>query len=114
MLWSSISPYDDLRFSASVWRTANPVVRTHMTEDLCDNYLKNGMSRAEVDGLIGKPDFAYQNDIDVPWGSLKPNVPIDYRYDLGTLGDIPFHMDSANLFIQFDKSDRLERLKLGR
>ena len=61
-------PFDNRDFDSEIWlkyhedmEPDNP--RGEMYEDLVENYLIKGMSKAEVFGLLGQPDFQNTEDM---------------------------------------------------
>ena len=96
---SALSPYDNLRFSQSVWATANPDTRTRMTEDLVRHHLKLGMTQVQVVALLGKPERI--DDALGPGDQVMPGRRI-LDYNLGPLGDW-FQMDTMHLKVGIDQ-----------
>ena len=72
--------YTPIPFTAEAWQDADPEVRGHMTDDLLDRNVLDGMSRDEVIELLGEPDFEFGNSEDRPQS---------LAYDVGYLGMNP-------------------------
>lgn len=89
------NPFNDARFDRAVWLAAsgtqqerNP--RGPMAEDLQRRLLHKGMTRRQVEAIIGKPDFTSEHDRqrgiegyylgDWGWMSLDPDS-LELCYD---------------------------------
>lgn len=96
------NPFNDRPFDRQVWLAMrdseehdNP--RGQMAQDIRKRHLKRGMTRKEVENLLGKPDLSSSSDN--PW-----------QYILGEWSG--FRMDTDTLDVHFDERGRVSGTRL--
>lgn len=94
-------PFDSLQWRKSLAEEQTNPIRIRMIDDLLSRYDLNGMSRAEIHDLLGKP----------PKTSYFPDY--EYVYWLGPERGF-IRIDSEWLGLQFDPSDRVSKVSLLR
>jgi hypothetical protein len=98
-------PFDDRAFEQNTWMRDDGSnvnsIRGLMTADLITNYLKPGMSKAEVKRLLGSPDSQEKPD------AFSPAPPqgaggVVWCYHIGSWSGM--RIDADFLAVLFDKS----------
>ena len=97
----------DSQFNSEIWKAQqysteanNP--RAAMIADLEKNYLRKGMTRAEIEGLLGEPDTIR---------AIKSSSTKRHRYNLGSS---PYGIDHDFFIIEIDSSDKAVDFYFGR
>lgn len=100
------SPFDEMKFDRGLWQSKAVWKYDQMTEkqplrgmmycDLVDHYVHNGMTKSEVEQLLGKPD-----NKDDAWGAHKDV----WNYSLGAWSG--FRVDGDYLTVEFDKQGKV-------
>lgn len=71
-----------------------------MTEDLVQNYLNTGISRTQIEELLGPPEDTFSGE---DMGGVQCQDVYTHKYPIG--GDVG-GWDSAFLYIHFDKNGK--------
>jgi len=87
------NPFSDSKFTVLNWKEAKPDIRAEMADDLIMNYLKPGMSRKQIIGMLGET------------GSQNKDNKLQYW--IGSWSFSSKGYDDTFIFIKFDKSDKL-------
>jgi hypothetical protein len=56
---AEFDPFNDAKFRPTAWATADRMERARMSDDLVCNHLTPGLSRSEVEALIGKGQLVW-------------------------------------------------------
>ena len=75
-------PFDDVKFAPAAWARLDPMERARMSDDLVRNHLIQGVSRSQVQDMIGKGRLVWTKD-DVEGET--------HRYDIGSWPSIGLH-----------------------
>src|SRR5262249_28773995 len=82
---ASWEPFNEMSFSATVWRSQRTVqekgLRGKMAGDLMRHYIKRNMTDKEVASLLGPPDDQPNLESFAP--ADRPDVREIYQYDMG-------------------------------
>lgn len=95
---------EQTKFNQNQWKTRNDLDYNHrelMIEDLSKNYLKPGMKLREVENLLGKNDFASEQDT----LQLQYEIYVDYGIDIDPV-------ETKTLIINFDSDSTLTKIRL--
>lgn len=101
---SSVVPYKGAKFDKKIWMEAGEEGgvfehRCAMTEDIVENYLHEGMSKAEVENLLGKIDhYFYCLDRKIKCAGYF--MGFCSTTALGSLG-------GRSIYVCFDKSEKI-------
>ena len=99
--WSN--PFNDARFEPGGWTgAASDEARAPMADDLVDNHLRKGMTRAEVVSLLGAP-MVLTGDCDSGGNALPGSETLSYS--LGSWCE--FGYDDAYLYVHLDAAGRV-------
>lgn len=95
------NPFNDLPFDQKTWASNansrdNDNPRGLMADDLLRKHLRKGMTRNQVQALLGEPDFSSSSN---PW-----------EYMLGCWSG--FRMDADTLDVYFDDSNNVSRVRI--
>ena len=99
--WMFLTPYSGQSFNQQEWfALAEPsrhgeCARGPMAGDIVDNILKEGMTRQEVETLLGPPDKDY----------YPSQYPHEYIYNLGMCSGLRWDFDF--LHVMYDAQNRL-------
>ena len=95
-------PFDNATFTPARWAKAGAQERGRMSRDLVANYLKPGLSLAEVEALIGHTE-----------NLIKPSDPWGHRARgaetrVYPIGSWPYHgRNDAMVYVHFDSNGEL-------
>jgi hypothetical protein len=96
-----IDPFNQMAFSANAWEHEPDQSRAAMAHDLIRHHLPAGLSRAEVESLLGSPyDVFTSKDA----GGIRCRGAMTYRYRIS--GDIAGY-DDAFVYVHFDEKEKV-------
>jgi hypothetical protein len=94
-------PFDNRRFSARAWRSADQNARARMGRDLIAHHIRPGQSEAEVIALLGKPSEIKVAGIDGHFHGVRR-----LEYYLGSWG-LYRGWDDAFVYVYLDGENRV-------
>jgi hypothetical protein len=93
-------PFDNAAFTPAAWAKADPTGRALMSGDLVRNHLRKGLSRSQVEALIGRTDSKMG-----PNGGDGARGAETHKYYIGSWS---MHgMDDAFVYVHYDVSGNL-------
>jgi hypothetical protein len=89
-------PFDDVKFAPAAWARLEPMERARMSDDLVRNHLTTGLSRADVETLIGNGSLVW----------TKEDVEREtHQYPIGSWPSAGW--DDAFVFVIYDENARV-------
>ncbi len=99
-----LDPFNDHRFTTAEWiQTESADSRALMSRDLVNHHLRRGMSKAEVDALLGQPDRILHGGDDRGGNTLGGHET--YAYYIGCW--ILRGFDDTFVYVHFDSSGQV-------
>jgi len=89
------NPFDNVAFTPAAWAIAGATERARMSADLIRHHLPKGLSRLQVEALIGRPSWTMG-----PNGGHRVHGAETHVYPIGSWS---MHgMDDAFVYVHFD------------
>jgi hypothetical protein len=94
--------FNELEFTPAAWAKADNVERAKMSGDLVRNHLLRGLSRSQVESLIGKTRHTINpSDAD----GFKVRGAVTHEYGIDNLGDPVW--DNAFVYVHYDANGKV-------
>lgn len=87
-----LDPFDDVKFTPAAWARLEPMERARMSDDLVRNHLLPGVSRSQVEDLIGKGE---------PLWTKFDREGETHRYDIGSWPSLG--LQEAFITVRYDE-----------
>ena len=94
-------PFDDVKFAPAAWTRLDPMERARMSDDLVRIHLIQGISRSQVEDMIGKGQMVWTKD-DVEGET--------HRYDIGSWPSIGLH--EAWVTVRYDEHGNVDDARI--
>jgi hypothetical protein len=107
MLGLTQDPFNDSVFTQTEWARTTDTDRAPMAGDLVRNHLPPGMTRTQVESLLGTPSRA-ESGADATKNDASGGTT--YRYYIGSWSNYGY--DDAWVYVHFDESGKLTKSEI--